>query len=139
MATIDMDNLVKDKTNRSFSLYHDRNNKNTSDNMELLNGSPGVSGSTSEIGKPTLRATVESVISGFLTPFEDENTKSSDTKIAESINKSILFEVEAGMYEAVMHHCKGNQSEAAKRLGVSRGTLRTKLKRYYGTTHVGLI
>lgn len=87
----------------------------------------------------SLRATIESVITRFLEPFNDENTKTSDMKIAQSINKNILFEVEAGMYEAVMHYCKGNQSKAAKVLGVSRGTLRTKLKLYYGTTHVGLI
>lgn len=87
----------------------------------------------------SLRVTIEDVITRFLDPFKNEDTKTGDMKIAQSINKNILFEVEAGMYEAIMHFCKGNQSKAAKVLGVSRGTLRTKLKLYYGTTHVGLI
>lgn len=51
---------------------------------------------------------------------------------------SLLLEVvESALYEAVMKFTKGNQSRAAKLLGVSRGTLRTKLKHYFGTTHVG--
>ncbi len=51
----------------------------------------------------------------------------------------VLEEVESALYEAVMIFTRGNQSQAAKVLGVSRGTLRTKLKTYFGTTHVGLV
>lgn len=46
-------------------------------------------------------------------------------------------EVESAMYEGIMKHTKGNQSKAAKMLGVSRGTLRTKLIQHFKTTHVG--
>jgi Fis family transcriptional regulator len=46
-------------------------------------------------------------------------------------------EVESAMYEAAMKFTKGNQVQAAKVLGVARGTLRTKLKQYFGTTQVG--
>lgn len=49
----------------------------------------------------------------------------------------IVNEVEAAMYEGIMRYTKGNQSKAAKVLGVSRGTLRTKLMHYFSTTHVG--
>lgn len=49
-----------------------------------------------------------------------------------------LEEAESAIYEAVMRFTKGNQSRAAVLMGVSRGTLRTKLKHYFGTTHVGL-
>ncbi len=42
----------------------------------------------------------------------------------------VLGEVEAPLLEAVMRHTNGNQSHAATVLGINRGTLRTKLKRY---------
>lgn len=58
---------------------------------------------------------------------------------ADGVRKFLLEEVESALYEAVMKFTKGNQSRAAILLGVSRGTLRTKLKSYFGTTHVGLL
>ena len=42
----------------------------------------------------------------------------------------ILGEVEAPLLQAVMEYTKGNQSRAAIVLGLSRGTLRKKLKMY---------
>ena len=36
-----------------------------------------------------------------------------------------------------MENCRYNQSRAAIVLGVSRGTLRTKLKRYFDDQYVG--
>lgn len=42
----------------------------------------------------------------------------------------ILAEVEAPLMAAVMEYTKGNQSRAAIVLGLSRGTLRKKLKIY---------
>lgn len=42
----------------------------------------------------------------------------------------ILAEVEQPLMEAVMEYTKGNQSRAAIVLGLSRGTLRKKLKQY---------
>jgi Fis family transcriptional regulator len=49
----------------------------------------------------------------------------------------VIDEVESAMYEGIMRYTRGNQSKAAKVLGVSRGTLRTKLMHYFSTTHVG--
>jgi DNA-binding protein Fis len=54
------------------------------------------------------------------------------------VHRLVFEEVESAMYEAIMKFTKGNQSRAATLLGVSRGTLRTKLKRYFSTTHIGL-
>jgi len=54
------------------------------------------------------------------------------------IQNLVLEEVESALYEAIMKFTHGNQSRAAILLGVSRGTLRTKLKQYFGTTHIGL-
>ena len=42
----------------------------------------------------------------------------------------VLSEIEAPLLESVMTHVEGNQSRAAHLLGLNRGTLRKKLKRY---------
>ena len=42
----------------------------------------------------------------------------------------VLKEIEAPLFKAVMHYTKNNQSIAAAILGISRGTLRKKLKQY---------
>ena len=51
--------------------------------------------------------------------------------------KFVLEEVETPLFRAVMEHCKYNQSRAATMLGVSRGTLRTKLRNYFDDKYVG--
>jgi len=42
----------------------------------------------------------------------------------------VLSEVEPAILDVVMHYVEGNQTEAAEMLGISRGTLRKKLKLY---------
>ena len=42
----------------------------------------------------------------------------------------VLSEVEPALLDVVMNYVEGNQTEAAEMLGVSRGTLRKKLKLY---------
>lgn len=42
----------------------------------------------------------------------------------------VLAEVEAPLLEATLQRTRGNQTKAAKLLGLSRGTLRKKLKQY---------
>ncbi len=42
----------------------------------------------------------------------------------------VLAEVEVPLLEAVLQRTKGNQTKAAILLGLSRGTLRKKLKQY---------
>ena len=42
----------------------------------------------------------------------------------------VLSEVEPALLNVVMEHVEGNQSQAAEMLGISRGTLRKKLKLY---------
>lgn len=49
----------------------------------------------------------------------------------------VLEEIEAPLLETVMIFCKGNQSRAARMLGLSRGTLRTKLKKYFDNRKPG--
>lgn len=49
---------------------------------------------------------------------------------ANNIYQLILGEIEKPLLEAVMRYTRGNQSRAAILLGLSRGTLRKKLKIY---------
>ena len=42
----------------------------------------------------------------------------------------VISEVEAPLFKAVMDYTRGNQSRAAKVLGINRGTLRKKLRVY---------
>ena len=42
----------------------------------------------------------------------------------------VLSEIEAPMLEEVMQYTRGNQTRAANLLGIIRGTLRKKLKKY---------
>ena len=42
----------------------------------------------------------------------------------------VMREVEVPLLETVLRHTRGNQSKAAKALGINRGTLRKKLKQY---------
>jgi Fis family transcriptional regulator, factor for inversion stimulation protein len=51
--------------------------------------------------------------------------------------KFVLEEIETPLFKAVMEHCKYNQSRAAVMLGISRGTLRTKLRHYFDDKYVG--
>ena len=49
----------------------------------------------------------------------------------------IMEEVEAPLFRTVMEMTRYNQSKAARVLGVSRGTLRTKLKHYFDDEFIG--
>ena len=42
----------------------------------------------------------------------------------------VLSQVEKPLMEAVMKHARGNMTRASKILGLNRGTLRTRLKKY---------
>lgn len=50
--------------------------------------------------------------------------------LVRNLYEMVLNEVEEPLLKAVMHYTKGNQSKSAILLGLSRGTLRKKLKIY---------
>lgn len=54
-----------------------------------------------------------------------------------NLHQLILEMIEAPLFRTVMEMTRYNQSKAARVLGVSRGTLRTKLKRYFDDEFIG--
>lgn len=59
-------------------------------------------------------------------------------KSIEGLYDMILSEVEPPLLQAVMEKRRGNQLQAARILGISRGTIRKKLQRYFGTKYFRL-
>lgn len=56
----------------------------------------------------------------------------------ENLYDMILSEVEPPLLQAVMEKRRGNQLQAARILGISRGTIRKKLQRYFGSKYFRL-
>ena len=49
----------------------------------------------------------------------------------------VIEQIEPALFQTVIEHCKYNQLRAARVMGLSRGTLRTKLKKYFGDKYCG--
>ena len=56
--------------------------------------------------------------------------KDLDGHVPGDLYDMVLSEVERPLFKAVMQHARGNQSKAAKILGINRSTLRKKLELY---------
>ncbi len=85
------------------------------------------------IEKPVTHATQEKglqdIVYDLVNRFLTENKGRNITDLYDMI----LQEVEPPLLQAVMEKKRGNQLQAAKLLGISRGTIRKKLQRYFGT------
>lgn len=89
--------------------------------METLNKTTSVmTDSTTDL---PLRVSVDRAIDSYLTQLQDQQS-------VNDLYEIVLSEVEEPLLKAVMDFCRGNQSKAAILLGLSRGTLRKKLKEY---------
>lgn len=64
-------------------------------------------------------------------------TSASIKDVNLNLHQLIIEIVEAPLFRTVMEMTRYNQSKAARVLGVSRGTLRTKLKRYFDDEFIG--
>ena len=49
---------------------------------------------------------------------------------AQNLYPLVIGEIEKPLLQAVMHQARGNQSRAARMLGINRNTLRKKLTQY---------
>ena len=77
---------------------------------------------------------LQDLVYGLVTRFLAENK----SKSINDLYDMILCEVEPPLLQAVMEKRRGNQLQAAKMLGISRGTIRKKLQRYFGTKYFRL-
>lgn len=59
-----------------------------------------------------------------------EYFKKTDGFPINNIYSLVVGEVEKPLIEETIKYCKGNQSKASEILGLSRGTLRKKMKQY---------
>lgn len=70
----------------------------------------------------SLREAVDTFVRRYLDEMEGET--------GADFYNLVLQEVEAPLLQAVIDYTRGNQSRAAQLLGLNRGTLRKKLRRY---------
>ena len=77
---------------------------------------------------------LQELVYSLVTRFLAENK----SKNISDLYDMILAEVEPPLLQAVMEKRRGNQLQAAKMLGISRGTIRKKLQRYFGTKYFRL-
>lgn len=69
-----------------------------------------------------LRASVETALHNYFAQLGEATPN--------NLYELVLAEVEAPLLEVVLRQTRGNQTKAAQMLGLSRGTLRKKLKQY---------
>ena len=53
------------------------------------------------------------------------------------LHRMVIDQVEPALIETVMIYCRYNQSRGAKILGISRGTFRILLKKYFNERYCG--
>ena len=85
--------------------------------------SPFITGDIQETVKPSpLRTQAKTAIKNYLSHLNGNDV--------DNMYDLVLSEIEAPMLEEVMQYTRGNQTRAANLLGINRGTLRKKLKKY---------
>lgn len=82
---------------------------------------PAINAQAQQTNVP-LRSSVKKAVKNFLEQSGGENIS--------DFYEIVLSEVEKPMLDMIMQHTRGNQTKAANLLGLNRGTLRKKLKKY---------
>ena len=75
-----------------------------------------------QIVQKPLRDSVQQALRNYLAQLNGQDV--------ENLYDLVLAEVEAPMLDIIMQYTRGNQTCAAVMMGINRGTLRKKLKRY---------
>jgi len=73
--------------------------------------------------KKPLCSCIDSALERFFTDLDGHQPP-------QDIYQMVLSEVELPLFKSVMEYAQGNQSKAAKVLGINRSTLRKKLEKY---------
>jgi len=69
-------------------------------------------------------------LSEFVSQVMKDYFKKIDGYPIDNVYNLVIGEVEKPLIEETIKYCKGNQSKASELLGLSRGTLRKKMKQY---------
>ncbi|GAA4361247.1 DNA-binding transcriptional regulator Fis [Kangiella marina] len=94
----------------------------TTNNQAALNQASSQSDTASFQSNPTLREHVAISMQQYLKQMQGQPLN--------DVYDLVLSQVEEPLLRAIMEHTRNNQTKAAKVLGLNRGTLRKKLKRY---------
>ncbi len=77
-----------------------------------------------------LHDSVRQALENYLSHLSNGGSDAANEISKDNLYNLVLAEVEVPLLDAVMEYTRGNQSRAAILLGLSRGTLRKKLKIY---------
>ncbi|MGY5451846.1 DNA-binding transcriptional regulator Fis [Agarivorans sp. MS3-6] len=80
------------------------------------------SATSTEVKERPLRDSVEQALRNYFAQLNGEDVT--------ELYELVLSEVEAPLLDVVMQYTRGNQTRASIMLGINRGTLRKKLKKY---------
>ena len=78
--------------------------------------------SQSQVTNKPLRDSAKQALKNYLSQLDGQDVN--------DLYELVLAEVEHPMLDMVMQYTRGNQTRAATMLGINRGTLRKKLKKY---------
>ncbi|SES90015.1 DNA-binding transcriptional regulator Fis [Thorsellia anophelis] len=78
--------------------------------------------SQDQVTQKPLRDSVKIAIKNYLAQLNGQDV--------EDVYELVLSEVERPLLDMVMQYTRGNQTRAANMMGINRGTLRKKLKKY---------
>ena len=78
--------------------------------------------SQDQITQKPLRDSVKASLKNYLTQLNGQEVT--------ELYELVLAEVEQPLLDTIMQHTRGNQTRAATMMGINRGTLRKKLKKY---------
>ena len=78
--------------------------------------------SQSQVTNKPLRDSVKQALRNYLSQLDGQDVN--------DLYELVLAEVEHPMLDMIMQYTRGNQTRAANMLGINRGTLRKKLKKY---------
>lgn len=78
--------------------------------------------SQDQVTQKPLRDSVKIAVKNYLSQLNGQDV--------EDVYELVLSEVERPLLDMIMQYTRGNQTRAANMMGINRGTLRKKLKKY---------
>lgn len=79
---------------------------------------------------------IAGTLSSAVTTLINKHIEAIGKNKVQNLYALIMEAIEPALFKAVLEHSHYNQSKAARRLGLSRGTFRTRLATYFGDAYV---